>query len=220
VGFSSQTIKTNLAQIVKSEAEAQGIFCQCIRCTELRQEKFNPADIVYETTRVNDHEFFISAEVKTGCGAGRLLLGFIRLRLSAALEQSILPELMGHTAMIRELHVYGSLKAVGADGGSGGGAQHLGIGRTLLAMAEERARAAGFDQMAIISGIGVRGYYQKNRYELRGSYMMKRLAVIVDDEKPEVYEDMVLNVYAILAVLHIIGYLLIRFRRDLFGQSV
>ena len=29
--------------------------------------------------------------------------------------------------------------------------------------------------MAIISGIGVRGYYAKRGYELKGSYMMKDL---------------------------------------------
>jgi ELP3 family radical SAM enzyme/protein acetyltransferase len=216
IGFSSQTIKTNLAQIVRDEAEAQGIFCQCIRCCELRQEKFNVADVVYETTRVNDQEYFISAEVKTPVkqkGAGRLLLGFIRLRLSEALTESILPELTGRTAMIRELHVYGSLKAVGK-GEKGSGAQHLGIGKTLLAMAEARAKAAGYEQMAVISGIGVRGYYQKNGYELRGSYMMKSLLEpIVAVEKPPVIYDTVLDIYALLAFANFLCLLLVYWNR-------
>lgn len=132
-------------------------------------------DVVYEVAGFEASEgweYFISAEVKANGGAGRVLLGFIRLRLSEALEESIIPELKGRVAMIRELHVYGSLKAVGR-GGGGRGAQHKGIGRTLLRMAEERATSAGYQQMAVISGIGVRGYYQKNGYELRGSYMMK-----------------------------------------------
>jgi ELP3 family radical SAM enzyme/protein acetyltransferase len=201
VGFSSQTIKTNLAQIVRDQAEAQGIFCQCIRCCELRQEKFDLSAIVYETTKVNDKEWFISAEVKTDVKAGRLLLGFIRLRLSDALEQSIIPELKGRTAMIRELHVYGSLKAVGTGAGAAAGAQHLGIGKTLLAMAENQAAAAGFEQMAVISGIGVRGYYAKRGYELRGTYMMKSLLaekkVVVT--KPQ--RDYMLDLLAILAIL-------------------
>jgi ELP3 family radical SAM enzyme/protein acetyltransferase len=257
IGFSSQTIKTNLAQIVKSQAEAEGIFCQCIRCCELRKEKFDVSAIVYECEHVTGHathaqehtskagmqpshahlgahaqeltskagkqvsvatqpqEFFISAEVKTQKGAGRLLLGFIRLRLSSALENSIIPELLGKTAMIRELHVYGSMKAVGSGtkGGSAIGAQHLGIGKTLLAMAEERARAAGFEQMAVISGIGVRGYYQKNGYELRGSYMMKSLVAPLNavEEKPlpPVVRDTVWDIYSLLAIVHFITLLAI-----------
>lgn len=218
IGFSSQTIKTNLAQIVRDEAEAQGIFCQCIRCCELRQEKFNVADIVYETTRVNDQEYFISAEVKTPKGAGRLLLGFIRLRLSKALEASVLPELVGRTAMIRELHVYGSLKAVGTGSGPASGAQHLGIGKTLLAMAEVRAKTAGYEQMAVISGIGVRGYYQKNGYELRGSYMMKSLLEPV--VKAVVLNDIGLNIYFLLALGNFFCLLLIYWRRWRFQKSI
>jgi ELP3 family radical SAM enzyme/protein acetyltransferase len=224
IGFSSQTIKTNLAQIVRDEAEAQGIFCQCIRCCELRQEKFNVADVVYETTRVTRtqgaEEYFISAEVKTPRGAGRLLLGFIRLRLSASLETSVIPELQGRTAMIRELHVYGSLKAVGT-GEKGNGAQHLGIGKTLLAMAEARAKAAGYEQMAVISGIGVRGYYQKNGYELRGSYMMKSLLEeVVAVEKPPIIHDAVLNIYALLAFANFLCLLMVYWRRWRFQKSV
>lgn len=178
VGFSSDTIKTNLAQIVRDLAEAQGIYCQCIRCCEIRQEKFSPEEIVYESVEFvasGAREVFLSAEVKRPTGAGRLVLGFLRLRMGDALRESILPELKGETAMIRELHVYGSLKAVGSGGTGGAGAQHMGIGRTLLTMAEEQAVAAGYKQMAVISGIGVRGYYQKNGYELRGTYMMKEL---------------------------------------------
>jgi elongator complex protein 3 len=108
-------------------------------------------------------------------------LGFLRLRLGD-LTNSILLELEGKTAMIRELHVYGSLKAVGstasvaASGAQTATAQHLGIGRTLLATAEEIADRHGYKQIAVISGIGVRGYYQKNGYQLEGTYMMKAFA--------------------------------------------
>ena len=110
-----------------------------------------------------------------------LMLGFIRLRLSdltgsASIEDegsaSVLPELAGHTAMIRELHVYGQVRPAG-EAAEVGSAQHLGIGRRLLKMAESAALEAGFSQMAVISGIGVRDYYRKNGYELSGSYMMK-----------------------------------------------
>lgn len=87
---------------------------------------------------------------------------------------SILPELAGRTAMVRELHVYGQVRPTG-EAAETGSAQHLGIGRRLLQLAESAASSAGMTTMAIISGIGVREYYRKNGYELRGSYMMKSL---------------------------------------------
>ena len=179
LGYTSQSIKTNLAQIVTDAAEARGIYCQCIRCCELSGEAFDPADIVYRTEMFEASggtEYFISAEVPRE--RRPILLGFIRLRLSGALHESVIPELRGSTAMIRELHVYGSLKAVGKDGLRG--AQHMGIGRELLARAEDIARGGGYDKIAVISGIGVRGYYRKNGYELRGSYMMKSLKSVWD----------------------------------------
>lgn len=181
LGFTSDSIKTNLSQIVKREAEMQGIYCQCIRCCELRDQTFNPADIRYQTEcfpASGGTEYFISAEIPGSSLQPRhTLLGFIRLRISDALETSILPELTGKTAMIRELHVYGSMTAVGQEAKSG--AQHMGIGKALLEKAEETAtRYHMCTQMAVISGIGVRGYYTMRGYDLRGSYMMKNLPVV------------------------------------------
>jgi elongator complex protein 3 len=174
LGYTSEGIRSNLAQIVTQEAEARGVYCQCIRCCEVRNERFDPVDIEYKVTSFmasGAREYYLAVIVERE--RRPLLLGFLRLRLSEALSESIIPELRGRTAMIRELHVYGSLKAVGTEGPNG--AQHLGIGRRLLATAEEIAVGHGYDQAAVISGIGVRGYYQKNGYELRGSYMMKSL---------------------------------------------
>ncbi len=175
LGFKSTTVASNLAQIVKDEAEKQGIYCQCIRCCEVRNEKFTPDEVTYKVvsfTASGAPEYFISAEVDRP--NRNLMLGFLRLRISDALENSIIPELQGKTAMIRELHVYGKIQEVGVSSGNGDkSAQHLGIGKKLLGIAESISVKHGMSQIAIISGIGVRGYYQKNGYELRGSYMMK-----------------------------------------------
>jgi elongator complex protein 3 len=176
LGYTSDCIKTNLAQIVKREAEAKGIYCQCIRCCELRDQSFNPLDVEYRVASFEASggtEYFISAIVPQPNRPRNILLGFIRLRISDALMSSILPELQGKTAMIRELHVYGAMTAVGQEAKKG--AQHMGIGKELLRIAEAKARRHGCTQIAIISGIGVRGYYQKRGYELKGTYMMKNL---------------------------------------------
>jgi ELP3 family radical SAM enzyme/protein acetyltransferase len=180
LGYTSDCIKTNLAQIVKKEAEAKGIYCQCIRCCELRDQTFNPRNIQYRVASFpasDGLEYFISANIPQPNKPRDILLGFIRLRISPALHNSIIPELQGKTAMIRELHVYGSMTAVGQEAKKG--AQHIGIGKELLRIAEANARKHGCDQIAIISGIGVRGYYQKRGYELRGSYMMKDLSASI-----------------------------------------
>ena len=178
LGYTSDTIKPNLAEIVKRDAENEGIYCQCIRCREVRTEDFNPSDIKYITHSFiasGGIEYFISAEIIRE--KRNLLLGFIRLRFSSSLRFSIIPELKGETAMIRELHVYGRVKEVGSRGPSQG-AQHLGIGKKLLSLAEGISRENTFKKIAIISGIGVRDYYRKYGYEKVGSYMIKNLEPI------------------------------------------
>jgi ELP3 family radical SAM enzyme/protein acetyltransferase len=196
-GYSSETIKSNLAQLVKDAAEKQGIYCKCIRCCEIRGDAFDPAEIEYKVVKFlasGAPEYFISAEIPR---ANRhLLLGFLRLRISGELiNDSIIPELEGPTAMIRELHVYGKVTEVGT-GKSSTGAQHLGIGKQLLKMAEEIARKDASTQIAVISGIGVREYYRKQGYELRGSYMMKVI------ETPK--RDIILFICTLIAIAGII----------------
>ena len=179
LGFTSDTLCSNLAQVVKTAAEAQGIYCQCIRCSEVRSESFDPTTVRYDVhsfTASGATEYFIEAVAPRL--QRNLILGFIRLRLGSALRESILSELVGDTAMIRELHVYGRVTEVGSSSATDT-AQHLGLGKKLLEIAETIATRHGASQMAIISGIGVRDYYRKRGYKLRGSYMMKNL--VVDD---------------------------------------
>jgi elongator complex protein 3 len=78
--------------------------------------------------------------------------------------------------MIRELHVYGRVREVGLTANGKPTAQHLGLGKKLLVVAEQLAERAGYEKMAIISGIGVRDYYRQRGYDLHGSYMMKELS--------------------------------------------
>lgn len=173
-GYKSVSVKSNLAQLVKDAAEAQGVYCQCIRCCEVRGEKFSKEDIIYNTysfTASGAREYFIAAQVPRAHRP--ILLGFIRLRLKEGTD-SAFSVLKGRTALIRELHVYGALSAVGTQS-SGGSAQHLGIGRTLLAAAEAIAQQHYYGRCAIISGVGVRDYYRKHGYIYADTYMVKTL---------------------------------------------
>jgi len=44
-----------------------------------------------------------------------------------------------------------------------------------LTEAEKTAKLKGYKKMAIISGVGARGYYRKFGYKLKNSYMVKEL---------------------------------------------
>lgn len=204
LGYTSESIKTNLSQIVHDEAEKQGIYCQCIRCCEVSNEKYNKDDIQYiihPFMASGAQEFYISAQIPPPPGGNRhMLIGFIRLRLGDALENSVIPELKGKTAMIRELHVYGRVKQVGFKDASG--AQHFGVGKNLLAIAENIISKHGYEQVAIISGIGVRDYYRKRGYELRGSYMMKNI------EPPKISSIYIISLIFFLTAIFLNYYLI------------
>jgi len=148
---------TNLRQIMQQ----RGVKCDCIRCRESKETayvkdfKIN----VEQYAAGGGTEYFISADSSDD----KTLYGFCRLRIS---EASLIAP-----AMIRELHVYGQLMPVGG----GKKTQHRGLGKILLAEAEKIAKELGAKKMAIISGVGVRGYYRKTDYKLKDSYMVKNL---------------------------------------------
>jgi elongator complex protein 3 len=87
---------------------------------------------------------------------------------------------LNDSALVRELHVYGTMKRVGEEGNQ---SQHTGMGKRLLARAEEIAAGDNeyckkniipkYKKVSIISGVGVREYYRKRGYNLEGSYMCK-----------------------------------------------
>ena len=74
--------------------------------------------------------------------------------------------------MVRELHVYGTATAIGDEGLVRTGA---GAGK-LMEKAEQIASEHGKTKMVVISGVGVRQYYQdKLGYRREGPYMVKNI---------------------------------------------
>ncbi|MDD4332634.1 MAG: tRNA uridine(34) 5-carboxymethylaminomethyl modification radical SAM/GNAT enzyme Elp3 [Patescibacteria group bacterium] len=174
---------TNLRQVL----EQRGVKCNCIRCREARGQQFtiNNLQLTILKYKSSDGEdYFISADSKDG----KILYGFCRLRLKSSKHENIKslkqdrenmklgfgypkPSFLDDAALIRELHVYGELVPVGG----GKKVQHVGLGKKLMAEAERIAYKNGFKKIAVIAGIGVRGYYRKLGYRLENSYMVKQL---------------------------------------------
>ncbi|MEI6378247.1 MAG: elongator complex protein 3 [Candidatus Falkowbacteria bacterium] len=153
---------SNFRQLIQQ----RGAHCRCIRCREAqgRVADLAATDLIIRKYRhASADEYFISFE----SADGKTIYGFLRLRLAS---MSPLLELQ-NTALIRELHVYGELARLG----HAGTVQHLGMGKRLMAIAEQLSRQSGQAKIAVISGVGVRDYYRHLGYRRNGTYMVKRL---------------------------------------------
>ncbi len=135
--------------------------CACIRCNEVKNELITSTrkeKIVYTASR--GEEVFLTIKTK------EKICALLRLRFS---ERCIIKD----AGMIRELHTYGQqlyLKKKSEDA-----AQHRGMGKELVKMAEEEAKKRGKKRIAVISGVGAREYWRSLGYRRKRSYMIKDL---------------------------------------------
>lgn len=157
--------KTNFRQIVEQSLEKSNKHVRDIRSREIRGEQFDAntvrqSSVQYQTAVSTEH--FIQLTGMSGAGARReeKILGFVRLSLPKT-EDHFIAELAG-AAIIRELHVYGSVQALGSTQQKA--AQHRGFGTQLLAAAQKIAAGAGYRQLAVISAIGTKEYYRKKGF--------------------------------------------------------
>jgi elongator complex protein 3 len=168
---------TNLRQELAKKAAREGWHCRCIRCREIRSGK-----------RVAENELQLFRQDYAASGGTEVFLSFedkerrhlyslLRLRINAdeVSKNHFIPELRG-AALVREVHTYGKLVPV--ETRDANSTQHLGLGRRLLLEAERIAgEEFGAKKIAVISGIGVRGYYRRVGYKLDGTYMTKKIRI-------------------------------------------
>jgi elongator complex protein 3 len=107
-------------------------------------------------------EFFLEAVNKDG-----ILFGLLRLRLDGKKTP----------AMVRELHVYGPTLKLKEKAKNEW--QHRGLGKKLMLEAEKIAGKKGYKNIRVISGIGVREYYERLGYTLDkyGIYVEKKISI-------------------------------------------
>ncbi len=183
----------NLRQLLEKKMKENNMTCNCIRCREVKMNKvainaMDSAKICIRNYKASGGmEYFISIESSDN----KYIYGFCRLRLSKEMgyvidkEPSIrniksieykvnLFSFLNGYAMIRELHVYGKMTSIsGNSQNANSKVQHRGYGKMLVAQAEKIAQENGYDRIAVISGVGVRQYYEKLGYTLNNNYMVK-----------------------------------------------
>ena len=113
-------------------------------------------------------ECFISFEDELG-----YLYWFTRLLLPDDNSVVWVEWLEKWTAIIRELHVYWELQKIWEK--SGKWTQHTWLGRRLLAFAGRISKESGYDQFSVISWVWVREYYKSLWFELKWTYMSKKI---------------------------------------------
>ena len=169
---------------IRQEIENHNSFqAKDIRSREIgRHPKYDLNDaemVVREYLATNGVEYFISMETKDR----KAIFGFCRLRLydndskrfTPDQDTIIFKDTLRNKGLIRELHVYGSLVSIlNKIVKNENHFQHSGIGKKLIQKAEEICKFYSYDGVVIISGIGVRDYYEKKLgYHLENHYMVK-----------------------------------------------
>ncbi|ADO67425.1 putative ELP3 family histone acetyltransferase [Cafeteria roenbergensis virus] len=163
--------QSHYRNLIEDRLKITNNLSQDIREREIKGRKYDPSAvnlIIRSYQGSGSTEYFVSFEDTKN----NYLLGFIRLRIPPKTTCHYLSEL-NNSALIRELHVYGSMVPQGSKKTL---VQHRGFGQRLVKKAEEIALSCGYSKMAIISGVGVRKYYEnKLGYKLEGTFMTKEL---------------------------------------------
>jgi len=134
---------------------------------------------------------------------GKAIAGFFRLRIPPKEHDPIFPVLK-KKGLGRELHVYDNLIPVGHQNESS--SQHKGIGKKLVYYAEWIAWMNNCNGVAIISGEGVRGYYQnKLGYHDEDTYMVKNFRTN--------YNNFKYIIYTFLSIIFVYLYLWIKIEK-------
>ena len=164
---------TNLRQMIDNHFDKEGKMCMDIRSREIgRHPQYYTRPAKYSITKFEANggiEYFIQYQSEDE----KAIFGFIRLRFPPKDHNPAFPVLK-HKALIRELHVYGSTNVVGRKNTTVG-VQHKGIGSKLLKMAEREARRNLYTGIVVISGEGVKEYYEKRCYKEEDTFMVKNL---------------------------------------------
>ncbi len=158
---------SNLRELIEKKADKEGWSCKCIRCREVGKdydpkEKIKLFEEKYRSSGGTEIVLTFENEQRTK------LFSLLRLRIPS----DPYPEVLENTSIIREIHTYGEQLQIKKNKIMEKSPQHKGLGKKLIREAEKRAPT---DTISVISGVGARGYWKKNGYFLKDSYMLKNI---------------------------------------------
>lgn len=171
--------RPNLRQDLDKIMKRRGIICKDIRMREVKDQETNIDNLRMDIQKYDSSqgkEVYIQyISGPTDPEKNNILHAHCRLRLNYFKDSkdNIACNILRNTAIIREVHVYGKLIKVNSKTETN--AQHRGLGKKLIKKAEEIAYKEGYLKIAVISGVGVRRYYQKLGYTYENTYMVKNL---------------------------------------------
>ena len=177
-GYTSKTIKSNMAQLIDQRLKNNNIIVQEIKSQEIKNSFVDLNRIrlryySYECSpKYNDYAakcIFLKLEAPTKYNEFKLI-GLLRLRLNYKSN----PITFDH-AIIRELHIYGNYIPKGVIPLQSNIVQHRGYGKFLLKIAEFIAYIHGYRSITVISAPGTMAYYIKRGYHQEGRYPVKEL---------------------------------------------
>lgn len=181
-GYTSDTIKSNMAQMVDNRLKKEVGNYQEIKNREVRNTRVDLSKSFLDLHSYRDcvqnpemegTEFFGSFEAPMEKSGSPRLVGLFRLRCNK--NSSAIKE-VNDAAILREVHVYGGYVPTGVEVGKDSHTvQHRGFGKMLVKMAEVIAYLRGYDRMVVISAPGTMGYYAKCGYHRNGRYMEKTM---------------------------------------------
>jgi len=160
--------KSNFRQIAEKSLMEKGIKINEIRHREIKSEKFDDKKLELKITSYKtsgSEEYFLEFTTDED-----KIAAFLRLSIPKNL--SFIDEL-NNSAIIREVHVYGSVVGIGKE--EKDLAQHVGLGSKLIKKAEEISMNLGYKKISVISSVGTREYYKKRGYSLGDLYQIKKL---------------------------------------------
>lgn len=161
--------RPDMRAMIQKEMAVEGLCCKCIRCREPKNNNNAMQYFKDENTKITVRsypssgglEVFISLESDNEhtYKSTRYIYGFCRLRIPDKHNNKLVFAELKDCAMIRELHVYGTMNKVGINTLINS-FQHSGIGKQLIGYAIRIARDHHYNKICVISGVGVRNYYK------------------------------------------------------------
>ena len=157
--------KSNIRENISDLVKKAWIKCKCIRCREIKDEKFEDFEIFVEEIKINWWiDYYIEARTSE-----KKCLWLIRLFILE--KNNTIFKSLENKWIIRELHVYGKIASISQKDKEK--TQHKWLWAILIEKAEKITKEKWKNWISIISAVWTRWYYAKFWYKLEETYMSK-----------------------------------------------